>query len=147
MPVSSACGRLRLEDASTGHDSCLHWTTWLLTFSCLELRQGSRPGSSSKTHPRNVTILYLVSSSHSTFTPVSVIWLTLSLKHDSEDSCGSGQWSIQGLTQSKNVYRQGQQQGCSTAMKQKGRKRQEGHAQTATSNILHFGCGFSILSS
>lgn len=67
---------------------------------------------------------------------MSVIWLTLSLKHNSED----------GHTQSKNVYRQDQQQDCSPALKQKGHGDQEGHVQPATSNILHFGCGFSILS-
>ena len=32
------------------------------------------------TYPKNVRILYLVSSSYSTFTPLSVIWFTLSLK-------------------------------------------------------------------
>lgn len=38
------------------------------------------PGSLRNTYPKNVTILYLVSSSYSTFTPLSVIWFTLSLE-------------------------------------------------------------------
>lgn len=60
------------------------------------------PISSSKTYPRNVTILYLVSSSHNTFTPVSVIWLTLSLKHTSEDNFQSEQRNFRGSAQLKN---------------------------------------------
>lgn len=38
------------------------------------------------TYPKNVTILYLVSSSWSTFTPLSVIWFTLSLKQNSRET-------------------------------------------------------------
>lgn len=37
------------------------------------------------TYPKYVRILYLVSSSYSTFTPLSVIWFTLSLKQNSKE--------------------------------------------------------------
>lgn len=49
------------------------------------------PGFLRNTYPKYVRILYLVSSSQSTLTPLSVTWFTLSLKQNSRESYTSEQ--------------------------------------------------------
>lgn len=49
------------------------------------------PGFLRNTYPKYVRILYLVSSSYSTLTPLSVTWFTLSLKQNSRESYTSEQ--------------------------------------------------------